>query len=260
MPRPNYLKARALLELQPYIDKARTFSGWTFDELDVVHLDNRMPWDYEAIAREAALSARSIVDLGTGGGERFARIVEGAQGRLVATEEWVVNAPVARDQLGPLGVGVVRADSLRLPFGDAAFDLVLDRHEALEPAEVARVLQPGGRVITQQMGHDVWPELMRFFRSVEFPDHFLQYQNGFTAAGLQVERAERHVERVAFRKLGDLVYMIMLTPHTFPDFDPVAEIDDVLEMEEALRKPDGIVLTETHYIIRADNPVPETVR
>jgi SAM-dependent methyltransferase len=254
MPRPNYVKARALMELQPYIEKARTFSGWTFDELDVVHLDETMPWDYEAIAHDAALAARSIVDLGTGGGERFGRITDGARGRLVATEEWVVNAPVARDLLRPLGVSVVRADSLRLPFADAAFDLVLDRHEALEPAEVARVLAPGGAVVTQQMGHDVWPELQAFFPSVEFPDHFRLYQDGFQAAGLQIEQAQQHEERVAFRKLGELVYMIMLTPHSFPDFDPVTQIDDVLEMEEELRTPDGIVLTETHYIIQARKP------
>jgi SAM-dependent methyltransferase len=166
----------------------------------------------------------------------------------------VVNAPVARDRLRALGVGVVRADSLRLPFADAAFGLVLDRHEALEPAEVARVLAPGGRVITQQMGHVVWPELSHFFRITEFPDHFRLYQDGFRAAGLEVEEAQQHEERVAFRNLGELVYMIMLTPHSFPDFDPVTDIDHVLEMEDALRTPDGIVLTETHYIIRATKP------
>ena len=145
MTRPNYMKARALVELQPYIEKARTFSGWSFDELDVAHLDGRMPWDYEAIARNAALKAQSIIDLGTGGGERFARIIDGAHARCVATEEWVVNAPVANDRLRPVGAGVVRADSLRLPFADSCVDLVLDRHEALEPAEVARVLRPPAR-------------------------------------------------------------------------------------------------------------------
>ena len=244
-------KAQALVELRPYIERARSFSGWSFSELDVRHLDPRMPWDYEAIAREAAKQAASIVDLGTGGGERLAGIVEGASAQVVATEEWEVNAPVARARLAPLGVTVVRADSLRLPFTEEAFDLVLDRHEALEPAEVARVLQPRGTVITQQVGHDSWPELSRFFRTVEFPDHYTAYQAGFAAAGLTVDDARRHVERVAFPVLGELVYMIMLTPHSFPDFDPSADIDAVLAMEDVLRTDDGIVLTETHYVLQA---------
>ena len=252
--RPNYLKMRALVELQPYIEKALTFSGWSFDELDVVHLDERMPWDYEALARDAAATAHSIVDLGTGGGERFERIVSGLGGRRVATEEWEVNAPVARDRLSPLGVDVVRADSLRLPFADAAFDLVLDRHEALDPGEVARGLQPGGRVITQQVGHDTWPELRKALPSTSFPDHFREYQDGFRAAGLVIEEAHQHSERVAFRVLGELVYMIMLTPHTFPEFDPVRDIDAVLDFEAKQRTEEGIVMTETHYVIRARRP------
>ena len=177
------------------------------------------------------------------------------QRRVVATEQWHVNAPVARDRLRPLGVDVVRADSLRLPFADGAFDLVLDRHEALEPAEVARVLRPDGRVITQQVGHDTWPELQRFFRAEEFPDHFRAYQEGFRSAGMTIEEARRHEERVAFAKLGEMVYMMLLTPDMFPEFDPIAEIDAVLAMEDALRGPEGIVVTERHYLLVAHKAV-----
>ena len=133
-----------------------------------------------------------------------------------------MNAPVARDRLRPLGAEVVRADSLRLPFGDASFDLVLDRHEALEPAEVARVLQPGGTCDHAAGGaRYVAGVADGSLPSVEFPDHFRLYQDGFRAAGLVIDEARRHEERVAYAVLGELVYMIMLTPHTFPDFDPM---------------------------------------
>ena len=156
-------RAETLAALQPYIERARSFSGWTHDRLAVRHLDPGPPWDYEALAREAVLAAGRVLDLGTGGGEVFSRVIAGSGVRCIATEEWVVNAPVARDRLASIGVGVVRCDSLRLPLRNCAFDLVLDRHEALDPAEVARVLRAGGRVITQQVGPDNWPELRRFF-------------------------------------------------------------------------------------------------
>lgn len=161
---------------------------------------------------------------------------------------------MARERLRPLGVDVVRADSLRLPFAAESFDLVLDRHEALEPSEVARVLRPGGEVITQQVGHDTWPELRDALPAVEFPDHFRLYQEGFRAAGLVIEEAARHEERVAFAVLGELVYMIMLTPHTFPDFDPTRDIEAVLDFADKQRSDEGIVMTETHYLIRARKP------
>ena len=43
-------------------------------------------------------------------------------------------------------------DDTRLPFGNAEFDLVINRHESYEPAEVRRILHPGGRFVTQQVG------------------------------------------------------------------------------------------------------------
>ena len=244
-------RAETLAALRPYIERARSFSGWSHD-LTVRHLLPLPPWDYEALAREAMLAAGRVLDLGTGGGEVLSRVIAGSGVRCVATEEWVVNAPVARDRLAPVGADVVRCDSLRLPLRGATFDLVLDRHEALDPAEVARVLRAGGHVITQQVGPDNWPELRRFFpRKTEFGDHFNAYQRGLAGAGLVVDDARWHEERVAFDELGDIVYVLLVAPWDVPDFDPVGEIDTLLALDDAFRTDQGIVLTETRYIIRA---------
>jgi SAM-dependent methyltransferase len=198
-----------------------------------LRMDAPTPWDYEAIAREHAAVARSVVDLGTGGGERLASIVAGMGARAVATEEWHVNAPVAR--LQPLGIDVIRADALRLPFVDLAFDLVLDRHEALDPVEVARVLAPQGTVITQQVGHDHGLELRRLFpRKTTFDDHLNSYQRGFRAAKLVVDEARWHEERVAFATLGDVAFMLLTAPWFISGFDPEAEIDQLLALEDTL--------------------------
>jgi SAM-dependent methyltransferase len=192
-----------------------------------------------------------VLDLGTGGGEVLSRILAGGDARAIASEEWHVNAPIAARRLNPLGASVVRADSMRLPFVASRFDLVLDRHEALGPDEVARVLVPGGTVITQQCGPDDWPELARFLHKVKFDDHFNIYQRGFAAAGLAIDEARWHEGRVAFEALGDLVYMLLVAPWSFPDFDPRRDIDALLALEDALGTPDGIVVTEMRYLIVA---------
>ena len=101
--------------------------------------------------------------MGTGGGECFSEICRGHDGLAVATEEWPPNVPVASARLSAIGAPVVHASSLHLPFGAASFDLVLDRHEELYPAEVARILAPGGRFLTQQVGSDNWRELWDYF-------------------------------------------------------------------------------------------------
>ena len=100
------------------------------------------PWSYESRARRLLTSEGSVLDMGTGGGERFSKICRGYAGLAVATEEWPPNVPVASARLSVMDAQVVHASSLHLPFNEGAFDLVLNRHEELDPAEVARVLSP----------------------------------------------------------------------------------------------------------------------
>jgi SAM-dependent methyltransferase len=206
-------------------------------------------------ARQLLASVASVLDLGTGGGERLAEILRGFRGRAVAIEEWAVNAPLAAGRLRALGADVLWCSALRLPLVNESFELVLDRHEALEPAEVARVLAPGGLVLTQQ----VWnyaSELRRFFpRRTDFGDHFHQYQQGFHVAGLEVVDARTHAWRDAYASLGDIVYMLCIAPWEVPDFDPLgADLESLLDLERELSTPNGIVMSSGAYIIEARKP------
>ena len=165
-----------LAELLPYADKARRLQGWVMD-VRAKPLGPGAPWSYEAHARSLLTAAGSVLDMGTGGGERFAEICRGYDGLAVSTEEWPPNVPVASARLAAMGIQVAHASSLHLPFGAGVFDLVLNRHEELDPAEVARVLSPGGRFLTQQVGNDNWRELADFFpRMTDFGPLFDLYR------------------------------------------------------------------------------------
>ncbi|MCC6191087.1 MAG: methyltransferase domain-containing protein [Anaerolineales bacterium] len=124
--------------------------GWTFAH-EPRPLGPPPPWDYAAPARTLLAQAGGVLDMGTGGGEVLAELLAGFGGKAVATEAWPPNVAVAARRLAAAGARVVHCSSLDLPFADAAFDLVLNRHEELDPAGVARVLRPGGRVPTQQI-------------------------------------------------------------------------------------------------------------
>jgi SAM-dependent methyltransferase len=247
-------RSRTLESLQPWIERARSFSGWSFEGIDRRQLDPPAPWDYERIAREHAAQAGALLDLGTGGGEVLSRIADGFEGsRVVATEEWHVNAPIARDRLAPIAADVVRTQSLRLPFAGHSFDLVLSRHEELDPAEVMRVLRPGGRLITQQIDAGYWREQRPFIPRTVWPEHYVIYADAFCTAGWEV-RGRRHEQRVAFPDLGPIVFMLLITPWEAPDFDVERDLDALLAMEDALRTDDGIVLTHATYLLVAESP------
>jgi len=240
-----------LARLRPFIARARGFSGWDLSAAPAHLLEPGPSWDYAALARAYGVRATSVLDLGTGGGEVLAGLRPDLPARVAATEEWHVNVPVAYRRLTPLGVCVVWCSWPALPFADATFDLVLDRHEALEPTEVARVLRPGGYVLTQQVNGENWRELRAHFpRKLDYSHIYDEYAAGFEAAGLTVTR-QHHQYRVAYRSLGDVVYLLALMPWLIPDFDLERDLDALLALEADCATDQGIVLTESRFLITA---------
>ena len=248
-------KDEAIRRLQPYIEKAHNFSGWRFPKDSWRLLGPSLPWNYAALVRNAAKSAGSVLDMGTGGGEFLAEIFPSLPLRTVATEEWSVNVPVARANLAKIGIDTVHSRSLQLPFKDECFDLVINRHEELEPSEVARVIRSGGRVITQQVGRDDWKELRAFFSKVgDFGDHRKRYAEGFEASGMQITFNKGHDYKVAYGELGDFVFMLAVTPWTIPGFSLERDIESLLALDQECRTKNGLELTESRYILIAKKP------
>ena len=237
---------------------ARQKTGWDLGFIDAKHVGPPLPWDYEALAREALATAKSAVDLGTGGGEVLARIADGVHfARLTAAEQWPPNARLAYERLRPLGIATVwcEVEATHMPFRSASFDLVLDRHEALDPEEVHRVLQPGGTLLTQQCTPDTWPELHRYFdRAARFPDHYRLYADAFRALGYVVE-VQHHDFETRFASLSELVQMLIVAPWYVPDLDVEKDIEALRRMEtEVSDAGGGIVLREGRYLLRAVKP------
>lgn len=102
--------------------------GWDFSWFDGRATERRPSWGYARLLGERMAKATAALDLQTGGGEVLASIPVAPE-RLVATESWPPNLPVARRNLAPLGGTVVEvADHEDLPFEAESFDLVVSRH------------------------------------------------------------------------------------------------------------------------------------
>src|SRR5512146_3573800 len=83
--------------LRPSVEASRHTTGWSFP----VHARQLEPraWDYDARARDLMHRAHSVLDIGTGGAERFERYCRDYTGYAVATEGWPPNAPKASARL-----------------------------------------------------------------------------------------------------------------------------------------------------------------
>ena len=124
-------------------------TGWEFAWLDGRALGSEPSWSYPDLARALLRRATSLLDLDTGSGELLAELAP-LPPHTVAVESWARDIPVARDRLAPFGVAVVD----ELPGGEEEFDVVLSRHGRLPAADIARLLRPGGHLLSQQVGSD----------------------------------------------------------------------------------------------------------
>ena len=253
MSNSNVEREAAIEGLQPFAERARGFSGWKFG-VDARHLGPPLPWDYEELVRGVARGVTAVLDVGTGGGERLASMRDALPARVVASEQWHVNAPVAHARLAPLGVEVVQAADEVAPFARNSFDLVINRHSSPDPAEVDRVLRPGGMFVTQQVGRANWEELASHFpRLHDWGDLLGRYMREFRELGLNVSVRE-HQERVAYPSLGEFVYMLSVASWTIPDFDVERDIDALLALERDCLSDEGFVVTEDRYLLTARKP------
>jgi hypothetical protein len=249
-------KRTARARLQPHFERAQNFTGWDLSAIKRRELEPRNPWDYESLVRQLARGKSSILDMGTGGGEFLARIRGELQGMVVATESWSVNAPVARRRLKPLDVDVLRCWSTRLPFRKTTFDLVINRHEELDPADIAAVLRRAGQILTQQVGGRQWEELRKHFpRMLDFRNLRADYVKGFESAGLRVTTNLEHHHKVAYASLEDLVYLLAITPWTIPKFNLEDDLEALLSLESDYSSEEGLVLTESRFLIIAEKPL-----
>jgi SAM-dependent methyltransferase len=231
--------------------------GWDFSWLDGRATEERPTWGYQRIMSERLAVAEAALDVQTGGGE----VLGGAPVLppvMAATESWPPNAAVATRALRPRGVVVVAApDEPPLPFADGAFDLVVSRHPVtVWWDEVARVLEPGGTYLSQQVG----PASM--FRLVE---HFLgplpaeasparhpdDARAAAEAAGLEVVDLRSETLRTEFFDVGAVVYYLRKVVWMVPGFTAEAYADRLRALHEEIEREGSYVAHSTRFLVDA---------
>lgn len=213
--------------------RRRPLVGW--DDGCDGRIETQAPWDFAADVAALARGVDRMLDLGTGGGERLAALAYRAP-LTVATEAWRPNVGVAARRLHPLGIPVVHVDDVRdnaaqddaddgaLPFRDASFALVVNRHESFVAHEVARVLEPGGVFVTQQVADGFNRDYYRWLGLPAPPLPARAWRLDLacaqlTAAGFDIEAGDDGDERVVFHDVGALAWYLKNLPWVLPGFD-----------------------------------------
>ena len=233
------------------------FKGWDFSYLDGRMTVDKPLWDYIEIARSYVKNSRSLLDMGTGGGEKFSQVAPFPD-HTVAIEGWEPNVPVAKEKLEPLGVQVLHTNSYdnHLPFKDEEFDTVLNRHSGYRASEVFRILSPGGIFITQQVRNDNYQDLVETFDSfMQFPDWTLKNaQRELEEAGMRIEKTQEWQGEAVFKDVGALVYFLKSTPWIVKDFSVERDLEVLEKLQKKIEEDGKVVFHPSLFFILAKKP------
>jgi SAM-dependent methyltransferase len=237
-------------------EEQQPFSGWDFSYLQGRMVEEAPPWSYAGRAAKLMGGASSLLDMGTGGGERLLALREHWPQKVVVTEDYPPNVQLATERLSPLGVRVVDVALNRytpMPFADGEFDLILNRHSGTNPAEVARVLAPGGTFLTQQV-HGLWAQdlIAAFDAQPAWPEATLENKvRRLQDAGLTILAAEEWSGAFSFADVGAIVYYLKAIPWVVDGFSVETHLAHLLALQDRLERGEGLVFEARKYLVEA---------
>ncbi|WP_157418678.1 class I SAM-dependent methyltransferase [Bacillus cereus] len=240
------------------LESANTnFSGWDFSFISETGRMKSEPlsWSYGSIAFLLMQRAKSMLDMGTGGGE-FLSMLQPFPSTIYATEGYAPNVPIARKKLEPLGVTVVEViNDTVLPFQDGQFDFIINQHESYAASEVKRILSPHGVFLTQQVGGLDCAVLNEQFGSPlnsEFASWSLEAacseleENGFT-----ILDAKEEFPFQRFYDIGAIVYYLKAIPWQIPDFTVERYYKELYRIHEIILQKGYFDVKQHRFIIKA---------
>ena len=238
-------------------EAAAQIHGWDFSHIHGRYEEeNDLPWDYAQIVRRHLAPEHTLLDYDTGGGE-FLLSLQHPCANTFATEGYPPTVALCRERLRPLGIGFRPcSDPARIPFADASFDRILNRHGDFAPAELYRLLRRGGLFLTQQVGSDndrdlverVLPGTPKPFPRQNLPEQRTLLEQ----AGFRILQAEEARRPIVFYDVGAFVWFARIIEWEFPGFSVERCFAQLLQLQAQLEREGRITGTIDRYLIVAE--------
>ncbi len=234
------------------------FAGWDFEFLSGRFVEMSPSWDYRAIVLDRIKSAKSLLDLDTGGGEFLAGLQPLPPGTC-ATEGYPPNVEIATARLEPLGVKVANTHAaINLPFEDGSFDLVINRHGGILAPEIGRILKSGGKFVTQQVGDKnclLLNEALQNVPDFTFSEWSMERAvRQLEAAGLRILERKEEFPAAEFKDIGAVVYYLKAISWQVSDFSIGKYYDRLAEIQQTIQDKGGFTVKEHRFLIEAQKP------
>lgn len=157
-------------------------------------------------------------------------------------------------------VSVLEGDGLNLPFTDRAFNIVTTRLAAFTPAEVYRVLRPGGFFFECGLGPESDKEIREFFPTRIIKENFFLPQHPdkwrdeicvpVQQTGFAVDKVTGHKQYDYYQGVDGVMDLIEMVP-LVDNFDRITDRPIVEKLIEKHDTTSGVRITWHYYIIHA---------
>ncbi len=230
--------------------------GWDFSHIRGRYEEEQdLPWDYAGIIGRYLTDNMQLLDYDTGGGE-FLLSLKHPYCNTAAAEGYPPNVELCRETLSPLGIHFKACDDpANIPFQNASFDIIINRHGDFNADELFRLLKKGGIFITEQVGGDNDRDLVEMVLSdteKPFPHLNLREQRqAFKDAGFHIVEEAEAYRPIRFYDVGAFVWFAHIIEWEFPGFSVDRCFDRLLKMQEIIESGKPIEGTIHRYLIVA---------
>ena len=244
---------KELIKLWKAEEEIAHIHGWDFSHIDGRYMEGTdFPWDYRQMIRDYLTPEKKLLDIDTGGGE-FLLSLGHPYENTAATENYLPNVQLCKETLLPLGINFRQADGKgELPFEDASFDVVINRHGDFNPREIYRVLKPGGVFVSQQVGAENDRELVELLCGdlpLPFPDQYASKAAAvFQKEGFSVLCQEECFSPIRFYDVGALIWFARVLPWEFCGFSVDTHMQNLMKAQHIVEN-EGYIEGKTHRFL-----------
>lgn len=249
----NIEKLREIWEKE---ENAAHIHGWDFSHIRGRYEEEQdLPWNYESIVRHYLNKDTEFLDYDTGGGE-FLLSLKHPYTRTSATEGYLPNVELCRETLLPLGIHFKECSNASdIPFDDASFDLIINRHGDFDAPELYRLLRNNGIFVTEQVGGENDRDLVEMVlpgTKKPYPHLNLKEQRkAFEKAGFQIVQAKEAFRPIIFYDVGAFVWFARIIEWEFPGFSVDRCFENLLKLHRVIENDGKITGTIHRYLIVA---------
>jgi SAM-dependent methyltransferase len=219
-------------------------------------VEERPTWRYFDRVVERVDGVARLLDIDTGVGNLIADLPR-LPPITVGVDAYPPSIERAAPRLHTRGAHLVQTSpgDLRLPFAANSFDLVTSRHPvATSWTEIARVLAPGGRYLSQQVGPHSLRDLSEFLMGPLPPGSNRDPETArraAEAAGLTVDRLLVEQPRTVFYDVGAVVYFLRLVVWIVPGFAVERYRDRLRALHDHIDRTGSFETTASRFLIEA---------